>query len=460
MSNGSFDTVLIYPKESLSIFENIIPLGLATIAAVLEENGISVKIVDLTLYRGNLIKDLQIWQPSVIGVSGTTVTRKGSFNAAKLSKKALPGTQVVYGGVHATFAAEDTLENISEIDYIIKGEGEYPFLKLCQCIINGESEDIFSISGLSYRRDGKIFHNKAERINDLDKLPPPARHLFDKKYGLKLDFYDLDADFIMTSRGCPAACTFCSASKMFPGGVRTRSAELIKPEIESLLKNKDIKALKIFDSTFTAKREHVLEFCEMITEFDLKWECEIRADTVDKELLTIMRDAGCCYIDVGMETVDPVLLTNLHKNVDVEQLEQVLVWCRELTIKAKVFFIFGHPGQSFGSCLKDLDYIKKNRKKIDYIAASIGMRIYPGTRIEAIAREKGIIAEDFSWARYKPPFSNLLMFEYGDVMVLRQKGLTTIHFLTLIVLLVVNRLIAPFSYYRKIVIYNLQKLLG
>ncbi|MCK5820615.1 MAG: cobalamin-dependent protein [Bacteroidales bacterium] len=460
MSESHFDTVLIYPKESLSIFENIIPLGLATIAAVLEGNGFSVKIVDLTLYRGNLIKDLQAWQPSVIGISGTTVTRKGSFKAARLSKKALPETTVVYGGVHATFAAEDTLENIPEIDYIIKGEGEYSFLELCQHIINRGSEDIFSISGLSYRRDGQIFHNKPARINDLNKLPQPARHLFDEKYGLKLDFYDLDADFIMTSRGCPAACTFCSASKMFPGGVRLRSAELIRPEIVNLLENKDIKALKIFDSTFTANREHVLDFCQMISEFDLKWECEVRADTVDKELLTIMRDAGCCYIDVGMETVDPVLLTNLHKNVDVEQLEQVLLWCRELVIKAKVFFIFGHPGQSFSSCMKDLDYIKKNRKKIDYIAASIGMRIYPGTRIETDARKMGLIRDNFSWARYKAPFSNYLMFEFGDVMVLRQKGLTTIHFLMLIILLVFNRLIAPFSYYRKIVIYNLQKLLG
>jgi len=460
MSVNRFDTVLIYPKENLSIFENIIPLGLATIAAVLEENGISVKIVDLTLYHGNLAKDLQKWQPSVIGIGGTTVTRKGSFNAAKLSKKVLPDTPVVYGGVHATFAAEDTLKNISEIDYVIKGEGEFSFLHLCKCIHEDKTEDIFSVHGLSYRRDGKIFHNRPKRINDLDKLPQPARHLFEDNYGLKLDFYDLDADFIMTSRGCPAACSFCSASKMFPGGVRTRSADLIKPEIEALLKNKDIKALKIFDSTFTAKREHVLEFCQMIKEFDLKWECEIRADTVDKELLTIMRDAGCCYIDVGMETVDPELLTNLHKNIDVEQLEQALLWCRELSIKAKVFFIFGHPGQRFSSCLKDLKYIRQNRKKIDYIAASIGMRIYPGTRIEAQARKSGIISEGFSWAKYKPPFSNYLMFEFGDVMVLRQKGLTTIHFMTLILLLVVHRLIAPFSYYRKIMLYNLRKLLG
>ena len=199
-------------------------------------------------------------------------------------------------------------------------------------------------------------------------------------------------------------------------------------------------------------------FCNMVRPFNLKWECEIRADTVDKELLTIMRDAGCCYINVGLETTDSSLLVDIRKQIDVTQVEVALAWCRELGIKSKVFFIFGHVGQSFKSCMTDLKYIRKNRKMIDFIAAGIGTRIYPGTRVEADARKLGLIKESHSWAKYTPPFSNYLIFEFGNVMVLKQKGLRTSHLMTIILLLTINGLVAPFSYYKKMVLLNLKKL--
>ena len=99
----------------------------------------------------------------------------------------------------------------------------------------------------------------------------------------------------MTSRGCSHACTFCVATRMFPGGVRYRSMVHVQNEIERILTYKNIGALKIFDSTFTVSREHVLQFCQMIKPYRLLWECEIRADTVDFDLLRIMKEAGCCY---------------------------------------------------------------------------------------------------------------------------------------------------------------------
>ena len=465
-----YDVLLLYPKERLNIFENIIPLGLATIGAVLEQSGISVRIIDLTTHKGHWEKELITWKPAVIGIGGTTATCKGSFKIARTVKQHLPDVPVVYGGVHASFTAEDTLTHVPEIDYVIVGEGEFAFLEFCWNSGLGEDREagkqgsgeagkqgIKSIAGLVYRDGNLIVKNKARRIDDLDRLPMPARHLFGDGYGLKLDFFELEADFVMTSRGCPAACTFCSAAKMFPGGVRTRDPKLIKEEIDELLKVKDIKALKIFDSTFTANREHVEAFCELIKPYGLKWECEIRADTVDKALLTTMRDAGCVYINVGLETIDETLLVDIRKRIDVGQVEQALAWCRELGIKSKVFFIFGHLGQNWKSCMRDLQYIKKNRKKIDFIAAGVGTRIYPGTRVETDARKLGLIKTRHSWAKYTPPFSNFLIFEFGNVMVLKQKGLGIIHYMTIILLLTINRLVAPFSYYRKMVVHNLKK---
>lgn len=458
MTSESFDVVLIYPKERISIFENIIPLGLATLAAVLLENEFSVKIVDLTFYRGDLKEDLNKWKPEVVGIGGTTATRKGSFRAAGIVKSVFPKVPVVFGGPHASFAAEDTLNQIPQIDYIIKGEGEYAFLEFCQKNRLGLVEEIHSIPGLSYRFQDRVIHNKAVRIKDLNALPAPARHLFGKEYGLMLDFFDLKADFVMTSRGCPAACTFCSASRMFPGGVTLRNPAIIRAEIEEVLKDPEIKAIKIFDSTFTANREHVLAFCEMIRDFSVKWECEIRADTVDRELLSHMRDAGCCYINVGLETIDPEVLTDMRKNIDPRQLDEVLGWCRELGIKAKVFFTFGHLGQNLQSCLRDIRYIRENKKRIDFIATTIGIRIYPGTKVEKDALEQNLLPDKFSWARYRPGLNNLLMLEPGDLLVLRQPGLGTPQFIRIILLLIYKGTLAPASFYWKLLWFNLKKL--
>jgi len=295
----NFDVLLTYPKEKVNAFYNMIPSGLATIAGLLEQNNFTVKILDFNFYKGDFRRDLLKWHPKIIGIGGTTATRKGSFLTARLTKKVLPDVPVVYGGVHATFTAEDTLNNVSEIDYIVSGEGEFTFLSLCQAMVGKNSTSISNLPGLSYRNAIGFVHNKPARIDNLNTLPLPARHLFDNKYGLKLDFYGMEADFLMTSRGCPNACNFCAASRMFPGGVRCRSAKHIQNEVEYILSHNNLRALKLFDSTFTSSREHVLDFCKMIKPYKLLWECEVRADTVDYELLRIMKNSGCCYIDVA-----------------------------------------------------------------------------------------------------------------------------------------------------------------
>jgi radical SAM superfamily enzyme YgiQ (UPF0313 family) len=112
------DVLLTYPAERITVFSHMIPLGLASIAAVLEKNNYSVKIVDFTTYRGDFRRNLLTWRPMAVGIGGTTSTRKNSFLTARLTKETLPDTAVVYGGVHATVTAHDTLRNILDIDYI------------------------------------------------------------------------------------------------------------------------------------------------------------------------------------------------------------------------------------------------------------------------------------------------------------------------------------------------------
>ena len=117
--------------------------------------------------------------------------------------------------------------------------------------LDGKNVDIFSLDGLCYRQNGGVIENKHARIDNLEEIPIPSRDLFDYDYNMSLDCNNYKADFIMTSRGCPASCSFCSASRMFPGGVRLRSVSEIQREIEFIISRKNIQALKIFDSTFT-----------------------------------------------------------------------------------------------------------------------------------------------------------------------------------------------------------------
>ncbi len=449
-----YDVLLTYPAENIRLFESMIPLGIASIAAVLEKNHYSVKIVDFNQYKGDFRRDLESWKPKIVGVGGTTPTRKGSFLTARLSKEILPGVPVVYGGVHASFTAQDTLEHVQDIDYVVKGEGEYTFLALCEKFVRNRLVKICSLEGLCYRSDGVIQENRHARIHDLDALPIPARHLFDTGYSMALDCNNAPADFIMTSRGCPAGCSFCSASRMFPGGVRLRSMHSIKKEIDGILSNKPIRALKIFDSTFTANKSHTLDFCNLIRPYNLLWECEIRADSVDYDLLRQMKSAGCCSIDVGLETTNEKLLKKMGKNIKLQQIERVLSWCRDLDIKTKVFFTFGHLGQTYNDCVRDLSYIRKKRTDIDFYATTIGIRVYPGTALEKQLKKHHVLPKKFSWARFVPPLKNLILLEPSDVLLLEQANLSFFRLFTLIVRLCMQGTILSTNYIGKMIVQN------
>jgi len=448
------DVLLTYPADPVRVFDSIVPLGIASIAAMLETHGYSVKVLDFNFYHGDFSRDLLQWNPKFVGIGGTTATRKGSFLTARLVKASLPSVPVVFGGPHASFTVADSLSNIPEIDFVVKGEGEYPFLGLCNHFIKGMAADPLSLPGVCSRSTNGIIENAFRRIENLNDLPVPARHLFAGNYSLKLDFFNLKAECIITSRGCPACCTFCSASRMFPGGVRYRSMNHIKRELDVLIHGKDISALKLFDSTFTSSPEHVLAFCDMIRPYNLSWECEVRADTVDRQMLLQMKRAGCVYINMGLETSCRHLLARTAKNITNEQVEACLGWCREIGIKTKLFMIFGHPGQTFSDCREDISYIKKNRKMIDFFATTVGMRVYPGTALETQLKKYKLIPGDFSWAGYKAPLKNWLLFEPGDVMILDQQGLNFFALFGVILLLARQRTLTSGSYIMKMLGLN------
>jgi len=394
------DILLVNPKEKGGFFEQMPPLGLAYIAANLERYDYSVKIIDFEVESRGIRYWLEKYRPRFIGISGTSHTRFESFALAREAKAYNEEIITLYGGVHATFTAFDTLKNIREIDYVVRGEGEYTIVYLLDTL--KKSNDIKKVRGVTYRSEGVIVDNPpAQRIKPLDSLPSPAYHLLDMaQYSINMEFIKEKGISTITSRGCRARCSFCSASRMFDYQVTTHSAVRVLDEIELLFKSFGFEGVKIFDSTFTMKRDHVNAFCDAIMRRDLcfPWECEIRVGTVDQEMLEKMKQAGCYYVDFGIESASQRVLNLMRKGFTVEQAEELLELCTRVGIKTKVFFSFGHIGETMDDAKKTFAFIERHKEKITTLASGAGVRIYPGTYLEDYARKNGLLSAHFEWS--------------------------------------------------------------
>ncbi|MFC1511031.1 B12-binding domain-containing radical SAM protein [Candidatus Margulisiibacteriota bacterium] len=402
------DVLLINPKNIKSQVHGLMPpLGLNSIGNMIEANSLAVKILDLELYPTSFdlftyIKDLA---PKIVVISGTSQSRFESFRIANIIKKVSSALPTVYGGCHATFTAVDTLSHIRDIDYIVQGEGEATLLELVNFLILGKGE-IKNIAGLSYRGDGQIRQNPArQRIFDLDSIPF-SRHLLEMdKYTTKLEFLNLPAISIITSRGCPYNCSFCSASAMFGKIYTMRSAKQVVDEIEYCVENFKIRGIKFFDSTLTLNRKHVLSLINELKtrNINLPWECEIRVDTVDESLLKAMKEAGCYYVNFGVESINEKVSQTIGKSITLKQIIEVMQWCKKLDLKTMVFFSFGHIGETWSDSKATFAFINKYIDYISHLSVTLGIKIFPGTYLEQYARTNGLLPPSFSWSE---PFDN------------------------------------------------------
>ena len=381
-------------------------LGLGYLAAYLETHGVECGILDahaLRLKLSDIHKYLRESRPDVVGVTFTTENRFVGFDAVKAIRAALPDAIITAGGPHVSAAADDTLRHLPELDFIIRGEGEESLLQLVRQIEFGGGLE--SVSGLSYRMDGDVANNPlGDFIPDLDTLPFPARHLMPMdKYRYTVEIPGkgkVKALNIMTSRGCPFDCSFCASPRMWGRRYRSRSPENVLAEIDELVNKYGAKALWIFDDTFTVERKRTIAICEgMIERFPgINWLCEIRVDTVDRELLALMQKAGCFCVAFGVESGSQRIIDeSIGKRIEIEQVRQVVSWCRELKLQYNPFMILSHPGETEEDARETMRFIREWKTDGAPVSLAI-MHIYPGTRIETIAREKGILQKDFSWA--------------------------------------------------------------
>jgi len=377
------------------------PLGLAMIAAVLEKNGYFVKILDLPVLgfsEKSLSAIIRQEKPDVVGVTAMTPTMDSAVRVIKIVKKCESNITVVLGGPHATILPEETLKSVPEIDIIVRGEGEQTMLELVK-VLEEDPKSVNKVLGITYR-EGNVVRNNPLRplILDLDTLPFPAYHLLPiKKYHFHPPFGRLTPLMpIITSRGCPYRCIFCSKA-VFGKQYRSNSPEHIIDEIKILNEKFGVKEVKFYDDVFTLDRKRVVAFCRQLKEegMDIPWSCETRVNLVDAELLRLMKSAGCYIIEYGVESGNQEILNALNKDITLEQTMDAFRLTREAKIGTVAYFMLGAPDETSVTIRETIEFAKKIDP--DFVQFSITTP-YPGTNLYSLAVEEGSLPK--KWDEY------------------------------------------------------------
>ena len=400
------DTLLIDPPQlSLKrvLTDRGYNLGLTSVAAYLRANGIESAIVTADLLidppKINYLKDPLammipgglrisaaematrhqeiaravnepdhlIWQkisrvvrdtkPKVVGISYLTPMSGIVRKIARIVKAVNPEIWVVVGSYHPTFCAEEILRN-PDIDFAVVGEGEVPFLRLVK-EIKSDSPKWDSIPSLCYRdQTGEVRRTpSAPRLNNLDDLPFPARDLV---MFSNYDFYRVHS--VITARGCPYHCSFCSDQYFYPGKMRRRSVENVLKELISLKEDyPKMDYVDFVDGTFTYDRPYLETLCHSLIDQDLKisWRCTARYDTIDPGVLKLMKQAGCSAMYIGLESGSDEVLKELNKNMTIGRIIEASKIVRDSGIICVASVLLGTPDENKSNLEDTLSVMRK-----------------------------------------------------------------------------------------------------
>lgn len=376
------------------------PLGLGYIASVLEQAEYNVKILDALLERkdGNsTLQEIEACNPDIIGITVFTPLYLQAKEVIKKTREKFPQIITIVGGPRATVLPKETLEDIG-VDYLVIGEGELTVLELVRGIENGQ--DPGEIKGIAFLDKGEVrLTPRRDFISDLDDIPFPARHLMPiRRYGEGIGAKIKPCTTILTSRGGPFNCSFCCNASLWHRKYRQRSPRNVVREMVEVYNKFRIRNIYFPDDLFTANMTWVREICSEIanTSINFKWRCLARVDTLDREILKIMRDSGCYAIEVGVESGSELILKNMNKNITIPQAIQILPQARKLDFDTHVFFMLGYIGETEDTIRMTIDLAQKLNP--EHISFSIATPI-PGTDFYKEATEKKLIVDE-NWQDY------------------------------------------------------------
>lgn len=367
------------------------PLGMLSLAAVLEKEGHSVQFFDIDPDFYDVTDKIDEFNPDLIGIGFLTNTCQKSLKLIKALKSRLPDKKYFGGGVHATTNPKEILENFG-MDFVFSGEGENTLREVCKRL--EESRDLKGIKGISYFENNEFISNgKGEPVENLDELPFPARHLVDFER-LYLTYPGVirgkwcKSTTMMTSRGCPYSCIYCGSHITNSRRVRRRSVGSVISEIKLLVRNYGIEGIYFVDDIFALNHEWTLEFCRKIKEEKIKiiWACQGRVDTISEKVLWEMKKAGCVQMDFGVESGSDRILKILKKGANSAQTRRTFALTRKVGIRSLATFIVNNPYET----KEDLELTFKLAKDIkpDFTTVFFSTP-FPGTELYDLAMKEG-----------------------------------------------------------------------
>ena len=349
--------------------------GIASIAASIRDEH-TVHVVDFVNRSGNLDKRLESARDAdFVGISMKSFTLDESIMVANMVKKLNPKTKIIAGGPHVMVDGYNLLVDNPVFDMGVFGEAEYVFRE----ILSGKEPS--EITGLIHRKDGKVVQNHAsEWISDLDSLPFPNYDDFDS-VNINGEIQKIENWPLVTSRGCPYTCTYCNVPTVIGRKFRTRSGENILAELRYAQEKYSSKEFKVLDDNFTLQMDRAKDICRLFIEenLDMKWTCPngIRADRLDEELCSLMKQAGCYAMSIGVESGDPEVFDKIRKGEKLADVERGIRLAQAAGIKVHGFFIIGLIGSTYEADKRSMEFAKRLG-----ITASWGILVpYPGTEV-------------------------------------------------------------------------------
>lgn len=396
--------VLVNPPWKIgenSIFSQIgavyPPLGIAFIAGVLKNNpNVVVNIIDgvatgisLEEYGEQIKKE----NPDVVGITAFTTTFLNALATAEKTKEVAPNCVVIMGGPHPTILPEEPLST-GFVDIVVRGEGEETMKELVSC--NFDKSRMKTILGISFRDDkNRIIHNQSRPlIKDMDKLPMPAydklpMHLYRPTSGT---FKRLPTASMITSRGCPFNCIYCSKA-IFGKTYRSRSVTKVLEEMEYLINKYGIREITFQDDVFTMDMNRTEKICDMIIakKLDITWSCSTRINLISENLLKKMAKAGCVSIEYGIESGDTNVLQFMRKGITIEDAKNVIKMTRKADIETRASYIIGMPLDNRETIKKTIQVSRELDS--DFIIFNIAIP-FPGTELYDIVKREGRLLYD------------------------------------------------------------------
>ena len=369
------------------------PLGLLYLAAYLErENRHEVSVLDCQaegVGYDALSGRIEAIDPAIVGITAMTLTLIDVLKTLAVVKGVNPAIRTVLGGPHVHLYPEETIR-LDQVDFLVLGEGEMTFARLLDNL--NDENALRSVPGLVYQHQGDtVATGPPALIDDLDALPFPARHLTPyTRYGSLLAKGDT-ATTVFTSRGCPFRCKFCDRPHL-GHRFRPRSPDNVVDELEACVEM-GIREFLIYDDTFSANRQRAKDICDEIVRrrLDIGFDIRARVDTVDEEMMTKLKRAGCNGVHYGVEAGAQRVLDVIQKDITIPHVERAFSLTRAQGIPILAYFMIGNPTETLEEIQTTFSVMRWLRP--DYVHLTI-LTPFPGTKVYAEALERGIIERD------------------------------------------------------------------